>query len=228
MLKTILVPINRAGWPFIAIFFSITVIVTLISEPFGFIGLIITTWCIYFFRDPERYTPTRKNLIISPADGVIQSIEEAIPPTELEMGNKLLTRISVFMNVFDVHVNRIPIDGRISKLAYSPGKFFNASLDKASKFNERQSIRLTLPNKEDIAFVQIAGLIARRIKCCVKEEQIVATGERFGLIRFGSRVDLYLPKSTPILVAAGQRSIAGETVIADFDNQEPNRNGEIR
>ena len=228
MLKTILVPINRAGWPFIAIFFSITVIVTLISEPFGFIGLIITTWCIYFFRDPERYTPTRKNLIISPADGVIQSIEEAIPPTELEMGDKLLNRISIFMNVFDVHVNRIPIGGRISKLAYSPGKFFNASLDKASKFNERQSIRLTLPNKEDIAFVQIAGLIARRIKCYVKEEQVVATGERFGLIRFGSRVDLYLPKNTPILVAAGQRSIAGETVIADFDTQEPTRNGEIR
>ena len=228
MIKTILVPINRAGWPFIAIFFSITVIVTLISEPFGFIGLIITTWCIYFFRDPERYTPTRKNLIISPADGVIQSIEEAIPPTELEMGDKLLNRISIFMNVFDVHVNRIPIGGRISKLAYSPGKFFNASLDKASKFNERQSVRLTLPNKEDIAFVQIAGLIARRIKCDIKEEQIVTAGERFGLIRFGSRVDLYLPKNTPILVAAGQRSIAGETVIADFDNQEPTRNGEIR
>ncbi len=198
------------------------------SEPFGWLGVIMTTWCVYFFRDPERITPTRDGLIISPADGVVQMIEEAIPPMELEMGDKPLNKIAIFMNVFDVHVNRVPIGGKISKLAYRPGKFLNASLDKASEFNERQSIRLTLPNKMDIAFVQIAGLIARRIKCDIKEEQIVITGQRFGLIRFGSRVDIYLPKKISILVAIGQRSIAGETVIADLEIQEPARFGEVR
>lgn len=228
LFKTIFVPINRAGYPFIAIFFSITVIATIISEPLGWLSLIVTAWCIYFFRDPERYTPTRENLVISPADGVIQLIDDAIPPKELEMGDEYFNRVAIFMNVFDVHVNRIPIGGKISKLAYNPGKFFNASLDKASKFNERQSIRLTLPNEKNIAFVQIAGLIARRIKCDIKEEQMVRTGERFGLIRFGSRVDVYLPKDIPILVSLGQRSIAGETVIADWDNREPSRNGEVR
>jgi phosphatidylserine decarboxylase len=228
LLKTIFIPINRAGWPFIGIFFSLTVIAAYVSEPFGWFGVIMTTWCIYFFRDPERFTPTRDGLVISPADGVVQMIEEAIPPMELEMGGKPLNRIAIFMNVFDVHVNRVPIEGEISKLAYRPGKFFNASLDKASEFNERQSIRLTLPNKMDIAFVQIAGLIARRIKCDIKEKQIVITGQRFGLIRFGSRVDIYLPKKISILVAIGQRSIAGETVIADLELQESSRLGEIR
>ena len=228
MLKSIFIPINRAGWPFIAIFFSLTVIVTYFSESFGWFGVIITTWCVYFFRDPARITPTRENLIISPADGVVQMIEEATPPEELEMGSETFNRIAVFMNVFDVHVNRIPTGGKISKLAYRPGKFLNASLDKASEYNERQSVRLTLPNKIDIAFVQIAGLIARRIKCDIKEKQAVITGQRFGLIRFGSRVDLYLPKNIPILVSVGQRSIAGETVIADLKLHEPSRSGEIR
>ncbi len=228
MLKSIFVPINRAGWPFIAIFCSLTVIVTYFSESFGWFGVIITTWCVYFFRDPARITPTRDDLIISPADGVVQMIEEAIPPEELEMGSEPFNRIAVFMNVFDVHVNRIPTGGKISKLAYRPGKFLNASLDKASEFNERQSVRLTLPNKIDIAFVQIAGLIARRIKCDIKEKQAVVTGQRFGLIRFGSRVDLYLPQNIPILVSVGQRSIAGETVIADLKLHEPSRSGEIR
>ena len=228
MLKSIFVPINRAGWPFIAIFCSLTVIVTYFSESFGWFGVIITTWCVYFFRDPARITPTRDDLIISPADGVVQMIEEASPPEELEMGSEPFNRIAVFMNVFDVHVNRIPTGGKISKLAYRPGKFLNASLDKASEFNERQSVRLTLPNKIDIAFVQIAGLIARRIKCDIKEKQAVITGQRFGLIRFGSRVDLYLPQNIPILVSVGQRSIAGETIIADLTLQEPSRSGEIR
>ena len=228
MLQSIFVPINRAGWPFIAVFFSLAVIAAYFSEPLGWAGLIITAWCIYFFRDPERFTPTRDGLVISPADGAVQMIEEAIPPSELEMGDKPLNRIAIFMNIFDVHVNRVPIGGKISKLAYRPGKFLNASLDKASESNERQSIRLTLPNKMDIAFVQIAGLIARRIKCDIQEKQTVRTGQRFGLIRFGSRVDIYLPKKIPVLVAIGQRSIAGETVIADFELQEPSRNGEIR
>jgi len=228
LLQSIFVPINRAGWPFIAVFFSLTVIAAYFSEPLGWVGVIITGWCVYFFRDPERFTPTRDGLVISPADGVVQMIEEAIPPAELEMGKKPFNRIAIFMNVFDIHVNRVPIGGKISKLAYRPGKFLNASLDKASEFNERQSIRLTLPNKMDIAFVQIAGLIARRIKCDIQEEQTVRTGQRFGLIRFGSRVDIYIPRKIPVLVAIGQRSIAGETVIADLELQEPSRNGEIR
>ena len=228
MLKSIFVPINRAGWPFVATFFSATVILAYFSEPIGWIGVIITTWCAYFFRDPDRFTPTRVGLVISPADGVIQSIQEAIPPAELEMGDKPYNRVAVFMNIFDVHINRIPVAGMVSKLFYCPGKFFNASLDKASEFNERQSIRLTLANNRDIALVQIAGLIARRIKCDVKENQSVKTGQRFGLIRFGSRVDVYLPKDVSILVVPGQRTVGGETVLADFESLEKIRIGEIR
>jgi phosphatidylserine decarboxylase len=146
----------------------------------------------------------------------------------LEMGDQLLNRVAIFMNVFDVHVNRVPIAGIITKLSYRPGKFFNASLDKASELNERQSVRLTLPNKTEIAFVQIAGLVARRIKCDIQEEQSVIAGQRFGLIRFGSRVDVYLPREVPILVTVGQRTIAGETVLADLQAKEQSRSGEVR
>jgi phosphatidylserine decarboxylase len=228
LLKSIIVPINRAGWPFIAIFFTLTVIAAYYSETIGWAGVILTIWCTYFFRDPNRFTPTRNDLVISPADGVIQMIQEAIPPSELDMGEDPLMRVAIFMNVFDVHVNRVPISGTIKKLSYRPGKFFNASLDKASEFNERQSICLTLPNKLEIAIVQIAGLVARRIKCDIKVNEKVVTGQRFGLIRFGSRVDVYLPPSVPILVSVGQRAIGGETVIADFQANEPQRNTEIR
>ena len=228
MLKSVFVPINRAGWPFIAIFAAITVVAAYFSEPLGWVGVILTTWCTYFFRDPDRFTPTREGLVISPADGVVQMIQDAVPPPEIEMGDQPLNRISIFMNVFDVHVNRTPIAGTISKLAYRPGKFLNASLDKASEFNERQSVRLTTSGDIDIAFVQIAGLVARRIKCDIQEGQEVITGQRFGLIRFGSRVDVYLPKDVPALVAVGQRAVAGETVIADFQADEQSRNGEVR
>ncbi|MDG2034639.1 MAG: phosphatidylserine decarboxylase, partial [Rhodospirillales bacterium] len=162
------------------------------------------------------------------ADGVVQMIKKAAPPEEIGFGTKELTRISIFMNVFDVHVNRIPIGGTVKQLAYRPGKFFNASLDKASEFNERQGVRLETDQGPEIAFVQIAGLIARRIKCDVVEEQAMRTGERFGLIRFGSRVDVYLPDDVTVLVAVGQRAVAGETVIADFNIQEDSRIGEIR
>jgi phosphatidylserine decarboxylase len=228
LLKSVFVPINRAGWPFIAIFAAITVVAAYYSEPFGWIGVILTAWCTYFFRDPDRITPTRDGLVISPADGVVQMIQDAVPPPEIEMGDQPLNRISIFMNVFDVHVNRTPIAGTISKLAYRPGKFFNASLDKASDLNERQSVRLTTADNIEIAFVQIAGLVARRIKCDIEEGQNLLTGERFGLIRFGSRVDVYLPKEVSALVSVGQRAIAGETVIADFQATEQPRNGEIR
>lgn len=221
-------PINRAGWPFIGILAAITALSAYYYQPLGWVGVILTFWCAYFFRDPDRTTPVRDGLVISPADGVVQSIGLAAPPAEIGLGDTPRNRISIFMNVFDVHVNRIPIAGRIVKLAYRQGKFFNASLDKASEFNERQSFHLKTEDGADVGVVQIAGLIARRIKCDLSEEQSMKAGERFGLIRFGSRVDVFLPNGVPPMVAVGQRAIAGETVIADFRAQEPARNGEIR
>ena len=187
----------------------------ILSQGLGLVGVVLTLWCIYFFRDPDRVTPDRDGLVISPADGVVQLIDQAAPPEELEMGDAKRWRVCVFMNVFNVHVNRIPISGTLTKLSYRPGKFLNASLDKASEFNERQSLALTLPDGRDIAFVQIAGLVARRILCDVREGQSVETGERFGMIRFGSRVDVYLPDGVEPMVSVGQTSIGGETVIAD-------------
>ncbi|NQV82695.1 MAG: phosphatidylserine decarboxylase [Rhodospirillales bacterium] len=214
-MKTLLVPIHRAGWPFIAIFAVATILLNTVSEALGLAGVVLTLWCIYFFRDPERVTPTRGGLIISPADGVVQLIDQAAPPEELEMGDAKRWRVCVFMNVFNVHVNRVPISGTIAKMSYRPGKFLNASLDKASEFNERQSLALTMEDGRDIAFVQIAGLVARRILCDVHEGQAMNTGERFGMIRFGSRVDVYLPEGAEPLVLVGQTSVGGETVIAD-------------
>jgi phosphatidylserine decarboxylase len=228
MLKTVLAPIHRAGWPFIAIFAGGAVGLAWIAEPLGFAGLALTAWCIYFFRDPERVTPMRDGLIISPADGVVQMIDRAPPPNELGMGPEPRPRVAVFMNVFNVHVNRTPIDGTITAAAYRPGKFLNASLDKASEFNERQSLKITTADGFDVAFVQIAGLIARRILCHAKVGDRYRAGERFGMIRFGSRVDIYLPDGIEPLVAVGQSAVAGETVIADIRAQEPARLGEIR
>ena len=214
-MKTLLVPTHRAGWPFIAIFAVVATIMNILSGGLGLVGVVLTLWCIYFFRDPDRVTPDRDGLVISPADGVVQLIDQAAPPEELEMGDAKRWRVCVFMNVFNVHVNRVPISGTLAKLSYRPGKFLNASLDKASEFNERQSLALTLPDGRDIAFVQIAGLVARRILCDVREGQSVETGERFGMIRFGSRVDVYLPDGVEPMVSVGQTSIGGETVIAD-------------
>ena len=228
MVLSVLSPINRAGWPFIAIFAILTAALFFVWFPAGWAGVILTLWCIYFFRDPARVTPTRDGLIISPADGVVQMIKKAAPPEEIGLGTSELTRVSIFMDVFDVHVNRIPIGGTIKQIAYRPGKFFNASLDKASEFNERQGVRLKTDHGPEIAFVQIAGLVARRIKCDIAEEQVMQTGERYGLIRFGSRVDVYMPDDVTVLVAVGQRAVAGETVIADFNIQEDARIGEIR
>jgi len=227
-LKTLLVPIHPAGWPFIALFAAGTVALNLFSDALGIAGVVLTLWCVYFFRDPERITPVREGLIISPADGVVKMIDKAPPPKELNMGDKDRWRICVFMNVFNVHVNRIPISGTVTALNYRPGKFFNASLDKASELNERQSLGLTLDGGKDIAFVQIAGLVARRILCDVTEGKEMKTGERFGMIRFGSRVDVYLPDGVKPMVAVGQTAIAGETVIADIQAKEPVRAGETR
>jgi phosphatidylserine decarboxylase len=228
MLKIVLVPIHRAGWPFIAMFAIATVGMWMYTPPLSFLGLVLTTWCIYFFRNPDRMTPVRDGLVISPADGVVQMIAEAVPPAELGMGSEPRTRVAVFMNVFNVHVNRAPVSGTITAVKYHPGKFFNASLDKASEFNERMSLKIDMEDGTEVAFVQIAGLVARRILCFVKEGDAIKTGERFGLIRFGSRVDIYLPKGASPLVSVGQNTVGGETVIADMQATENPRVAEIR
>ena len=225
IIKPILTPIHPEGWGFIAIFVVVTLIVGVLWSGFWLIGGVLSLWCIYFFRDPKRHSPINQGLVISPADGIVQSIEKALPPPELEMGNQPMLRIAVFMNVFDVHVNRMPMHGTIMKLAYHQGKFFNASLDKASKENERLSYRLSVgqaANQDiDIAMVQIAGLVARRILCEVNEGDELKAGDRVGMIRFGSRVDIYVPQRTPCLVCVGQRMIAGETVLAELSALTP-------
>ena len=213
-LDTVLTPIRREGWPFILGFALASMALALVATPLAWIGAAMTAWCAYFFRDPARMTPIETGLVISPADGLVQSIGPALPPPELGMEARTRTRISIFMNVFDVHVNRAPMDGVITALAYRPGKFFNASLDKASEFNERMSLRMTSDDGKDIAVVQIAGLLARRILCWVDEGQSLRAGERFGMIRFGSRVDIYLDDGMVPLAIPGQSALAGETVLA--------------
>lgn len=208
--------IHKEGYFFISVFAIITLASFVWSQPLGWLGIVLTLWCIFFFRDPIRVIPNQKNAVVSPADGIVQTIVKAQLPKEIANKQDEMNRISIFLNVFDVHVNRIPMEGIVKKLNYHHGKFFNASLDKASEHNERQSILLELSNKHEIGVVQIAGLIARRIVCDLKEGQEVATGERFGIIRFGSRVDLYLPTTFDIKVLEGQRMIGGETVIAEF------------
>jgi phosphatidylserine decarboxylase len=228
VLKTVFVPVAREGYPFIAGFVVLAAVLFTIADPLGAVGLILVAWSIYFFRNPDRVTPNRPGLVISPADGVVQLIVEAAPPKDLELGDVPVTRVSVFMNVFDCHVNRVPLDGRITKLVYVPGKFVNAALDKASEENERQMVAMETPDGAKVAFVQIAGLLARRIICYLQDQQSVRAGERFGLIRFGSRVDVYLPAGTHPAVVIGQKCIAGETVLADLLSQEPARAGEVR
>jgi phosphatidylserine decarboxylase len=218
------VPIHREGYRFIVIFAAVALgLFWLGWTPLAWIGVMATAWCVYFFRDPERVTPLRAGLVISPADGRISAIEKVIPPPELNLERETHTRISVFMNVFDVHVNRSPLDARIAKITYIPGAFLNAELDKASEDNERQAFTLELPDGRKIGVVQIAGLIARRIVKFVNEGENLSVGQRFGLIRFGSRVDVYLPKDVNPLVCIGQRAIAGETILADVSSNEAER-----
>lgn len=209
--------IHKEGYIFILIFFILTLLLFAFSKVLGCVALILTVWCVTFFRDPDRVTPHGDSLIVSPADGRVQKISKAVPPSELGLGTSEMTRLSIFLSVFDVHVNRIPIRGKVKALHYHAGKFFNATLDKASEFNERQSILIETKSKKHIAVVQIAGLIARRIVCNLDENQEVNAGERFGIIKFGSRVDLYLPKNVKLQVLEGQYMIGGETVIAKFD-----------
>lgn len=211
------VPIHEAGWPFIAIFFAITVVLGYFSVNLFWVGLILTAWCAYFFRDPERVTPVNDDLVISPADGKISHIGKVVPPAELKLGKTPMTRVSVFMNVYNCHVNRAPVRGKITNIIYKKGEFVNAELDKASTDNERNSLVIDAPHGK-IAVVQIAGLVARRIICWAGEGEELAAGERFGLIRFGSRLDVYLPKGATVAVAIGQTATAGETILARFDD----------
>ena len=227
MMSTFVKPMHREGYKFVSAFALATLVLFWLWDPLGWVGVGLTVWCYYFFRDPERVTPMREGLMISPADGVISLLEPAVPPQELGLGPQPMTRISVFMNVFNCHVNRAPIGGQISRIAYRPGKFFNASLDKASVDNERNALVITMADGRQIAVVQIAGLVARRILCEVREGQAIRTGERFGMIRFGSRLDIYLPEGVAPLVCLGQSTIAGETVLADLTGAEPARLGEV-
>ncbi|MDR9485297.1 MULTISPECIES: phosphatidylserine decarboxylase [Sediminimonas] len=216
MTDTFIKPMHPEGRRFVAIFAAIAVVLFLIWEPLGWLGVGATVWCYYFFRDPVRATPTEDGLIVSPADGVVSLIEPAVPPAELGLGPEALTRVSVFMNVFNCHVNRAPVEGTVTAVSYRPGKFLNASLDKASTDNERNSLAIQMADGRHIAVVQIAGLVARRIMCWTDKGAHLRTGERFGLIRFGSRLDVYLPDGVAPLVAVGQTMIAGETVLADL------------
>lgn len=210
-------PIHREGHRYIAIFAVATLLMFLIAQPLGWLMVAATVWCALFFRDPERVTPIDPAAVIAPADGVISFIGNAAPPPALNMGAGPFTRISVFMNVFNCHINRAPVEGVVEVIAYEPGLFLNAELDKASSDNERSGMVIVRGDGQRIAVVQIAGLVARRIVSFVKAHDPLMAGERFGLIRFGSRVDVYVPSDTFVAVSAGQIAIAGETVLARFD-----------
>ncbi|NNM72327.1 phosphatidylserine decarboxylase [Enterovirga aerilata] len=221
-IRRLFVPIRREGYPFIAIAFAAAVLLGFVWAPLFWILLIVTLWVCYFFRDPERVTPVREGLVVSPADGRISMITNAAPPPEMGLPEAPMLRISVFMNVFDCHVNRSPVTGRIIRVAYTPGLFLNADLDKASEDNERNALVIETGGVS-VGVVQIAGLVARRIVDWVKEGDSITTGQRFGLIRFGSRVDVYLPPTAQVLVGVGQKAIAGETVLADILGNEAPR-----
>jgi phosphatidylserine decarboxylase len=214
-LRPLITPIRREGYRFIAAFLLAALLLLWLWRPLGWLGLALTAWCAYFFRDPKRITPVDEALVVSPADGKVAAVARSSPPAELGLGSDAHWRVSVFMNVFNCHVNRAPAAGRVMRIAYRPGKFLNAELDKASALNERNGIVIATPNGP-IGVVQIAGLVARRIACFIDEGAELAAGERIGLIRFGSRLDVYLPEAATILVAEGQTAIAGETVIARF------------
>ena len=217
MLSTFVKPMHPEGRKFVAIFATITLVLFLLWEPLGWIGVGLTVWVYYFFRDPERVVPNEDGIMVSPADGIVSLLERAVPPSELGLGSEPMTRVSVFMSVFNCHVNRIPAAGRITTVAYHHGKFLNASLDKASEQNERNGITVELSDGRQYGVVQIAGLVARRIMCWSEVGSDMQRGERFGLIRFGSRLDIYLPGGAKSTVQIGQTMIAGETIIARFN-----------
>ncbi|WP_407519576.1 phosphatidylserine decarboxylase [Methylobacterium oryzisoli] len=218
-IRRVLVPIHKEGYPFIAIGIVLTVLAGSFVQALGWIFFLLTLWVCYFFRDPERVVPVGDGLVISPADGRVNLISTVLPPVELDLPAEPMLRISVFMNVFDCHVNRVPVTGRIEQIHYTPGLFLNAELDKASEDNERNGLVITTTRGGEtlrIGVVQIAGLVARRIVDWVKAGESLTVGDRFGLIRFGSRVDVYLPADARVLVGLGQKAVAGETVLADL------------
>lgn len=225
MLKIVAVPMHKEGRKFVAIFAAIAVALSFVWMPLFWLGVGATVWCYYFFRDPVRVIPQQQGLVMSPADGIISLIEDVIPPSDLGLGEEPVTRVSVFMNVFNCHVNRAPIAGKVTHIVYRHGKFLNASLDKASEHNERNSITIEAPDGVRIGVVQIAGLVARRIVCFVGEGASLGVGHRFGLIRFGSRLDVYLPKNVSPLVSIGQTAVAGETILADLKAPTTQRPG---
>jgi phosphatidylserine decarboxylase len=211
-------PIHREGYPFIGIAFVAALVLMLLWEPLGWIGFILTVYVAYFFRDPIRVTPLNTNLVVSPADGLVTAVDLAVPPPELGLGREKRARVSIFLSVFNVHVNRVPVGGTIERISYRPGKFLNADLDKASEDNERNSL-LIKTGEHQVAVVQIAGLIARRIVCWVKEGDTIAPGARFGLIRFGSRLDVYLPAGAITTTSVGQTAVGGETIIGELSGK---------
>jgi phosphatidylserine decarboxylase len=225
-IRSQIVPIHKEGYPFIGGFALLSVILFWVWTPLGWLGCVLMLWCVYFFRDPLRVTPLRDGLVVSPADGRVSQVANAIPPKELGLSDRPLPRISVFMSVFDCHVNRSPVSGRIERIVYRAGTFINAELDKASEDNERNAFLIQAAGRR-FGVVQIAGLIARRIVPFVHEGQTIAAGDRIGMIRFGSRVDVYLPEGATPLVAEGQTSLAGETVIADLGAAEPARSHRV-
>ena len=225
--RFILPPIHPEGWRFVGVFGAVTVLMWMLFKPVGVVCLALTVWCYFFFRDPIRAVPEGESLVVSPADGIVSAIREVVPPKELELGEEPMTRISIFMSVFSVHVNRAPMAGKITKMFYRPGAFVDVSLDKESENNERQELAMETVTGHKIAFVQIAGLVARRILTFVKEGDQLKKGERFGLIRFGSRLDVYLPKGIAPMVLEGQTAVAGETVLADLNVSGSERKGEM-
>jgi phosphatidylserine decarboxylase len=218
-----LAPIHPEGYPFVGGFAFVSLVLLWLWPPLGWLATLATLWCAYFFRDPQRVTPVRDGIVVAPADGRVSQIVNAVPPQELELGGRPLPRISIFMSVFDCHVNRSPVAGRIERIVYHAGKFLSADLDKASEDNERNAFVIAMANGQRVAAIQIAGLVARRIVPFARQGESVAAGQRIGMIRFGSRVDVYLPEGTRALAAEGQTAIAGETVIADLAVAEPGR-----
>jgi len=233
-LKTASFKIHSAGWPFIILAALFVVFLAFWGGGVAFLlGLILLSWVVYFFRDPVRVTPVRSGLVIAPADGRVCAISDVVPDEDLGLGTEPRTRVSIFLNVFDVHINRSPVDGVVSYINYRAGKFLNASLDKASVDNERNALSITMSGDhkysgQKIGVVQIAGLIARRILCTASVDDEIKAGERFGLIRFGSRTDIYLPQGVSPMVCVGQRTVGAETIIADMNSDEKTREGEVR
>jgi phosphatidylserine decarboxylase len=219
-IRQLLTPIHREGYPFIAGFAVATLVLFWLWPPLGWLGVIATSWCVYFFRDPSRVTPIREGIVAAPADGRVCQVVNVVPPRELELGERPLPRVSIFMSVFDCHINRSPVAGRIERIVYRTGKFISADLDKASEDNERNAFVIVTGGGQRLAVIQIAGLIARRIVCFAREGDGLSAGQRIGMIRFGSRVDVYLPEGAHVLAGEGQIAIAGETVIADLAARE--------